>query len=153
SGYVGLYAAKGATLHRKSGTVFVYSMLLMSVLGMVLAVGLGKAPSVNIPAGLLTMSLIITSLNTVRPPSATARRLDIVAMMALLAVGLTMTTLGIRAVGNGKGASAFPYFMFGIVGLLAGAGDIRVLRSGPRTGGRRLARHLWRMSYALFIAS
>jgi hypothetical protein len=36
---------------------------------------------------------------------------------------------------------------------LAAIGDIRVLRSGPLAGGRRLARHLWRMCFALFIAA
>lgn len=37
--------------------------------------------------------------------------------------------------------------------LLAVAGDVRVLRAGAMRGGRRLARHLWRMCFALFIAA
>ena len=48
---------------------------------------------------------------------------------------------------------AFPFFMFGVVGLLAGIGDVRLMRSGALHGVRRLARHLWRMSFALFIAA
>ncbi|MGH7561110.1 MAG: hypothetical protein ACRENB_08820 [Gemmatimonadales bacterium] len=48
---------------------------------------------------------------------------------------------------------AFPFFLFGIVGVLAGAGDFRVIRSGARQGAARLRRHLWRMSFALFIAA
>jgi hypothetical protein len=43
--------------------------------------------------------------------------------------------------------------MFGVVGLLAGAGDLRVMRSGALRGAPRIARHLWRMSFALFIAA
>ena len=39
SGLVALYAAKGRTLHRKSGTIFVYAMLVMSLSGAVMAVG------------------------------------------------------------------------------------------------------------------
>ena len=39
SGLVALYALKGARLHRKSGTIFVYAMLLMSLSGAVMAVG------------------------------------------------------------------------------------------------------------------
>ncbi|HWF84419.1 MAG TPA: hypothetical protein VG222_06220 [Vicinamibacterales bacterium] len=36
---------------------------------------------------------------------------------------------------------------------MAAAGDVRVMRSGALRGGRRLARHLWRMCFALFIAA
>jgi hypothetical protein len=47
----------------------------------------------------------------------------------------------------------FPFVMFGVAGLLASIGDVRVLRSGVRTGAFRIARHLWRMSFALFVAA
>jgi hypothetical protein len=36
---------------------------------------------------------------------------------------------------------------------LAAAGDLRVVRFGAPRGGPRLARHLWRMCFALFIAA
>jgi hypothetical protein len=51
------------------------------------------------------------------------------------------------------GMPAFPFIMFGAVGLIGGLGDLGVLRSGPRRGVQRLSRHLWRMSFALFIAA
>jgi hypothetical protein len=35
----------------------------------------------------------------------------------------------------------------------AAAGDLRTMRSGMPRGGPRLARHLWRMCFALFIAA
>jgi peptidoglycan/LPS O-acetylase OafA/YrhL len=47
---------------------------------------------------------------------------------------------------------AIPFFAFGVLGLLAIAGDIRVIRFGPLTGSKRIARHLWRMCFALLIA-
>lgn len=43
--------------------------------------------------------------------------------------------------------------MFAVITALAAAGDARILRGGPLQGGRRLARHLWRMCFALFIAT
>ena len=75
SGFVALYAFKGGTLHRKSGTIFAYAMLVMSLSGAVMAVGHAGA-AINIPAGLVTAYLVITSLATVRPPFAGSRRLD-----------------------------------------------------------------------------
>ena len=37
--------------------------------------------------------------------------------------------------------------------ILAAAGDVRTMRFGMPRGGPRLARHLWRMCFALFIAA
>lgn len=48
---------------------------------------------------------------------------------------------------------AFPFVMFGVVGVLAAAGDIRMIRSVTLDGAARLGRHLWRMCFALFIAA
>jgi hypothetical protein len=43
--------------------------------------------------------------------------------------------------------------MFGAVALLATLGDVRMLRAGRLQGPRRIARHLWRMCFGLFIAA
>jgi hypothetical protein len=51
------------------------------------------------------------------------------------------------------GYSFGPYFFIGSVAVLALAGDIRVLVRGGISGAQRIARHLWRMCFALFIAS
>ena len=45
------------------------------------------------------------------------------------------------------------FFMFGTIALLAVAGDLRMMRAGGLQGSRRIARHLWRMCFALFIAA
>jgi len=66
-----------------------------------------------------------------------------------------MLSIGAGAIAKGGtgGWMAVPAFIFTTIGALGTAGDLRVLRSGPLTGGPRLARHLWRMSAALAIAS
>ena len=156
AGFTALYAAKGARLHRKAGIVFVYAMLTMGLAGGAIAAVRGVAPALNIPAALLTACLVITALTTVRAPSAAFRRLDVAAMLVALAVGAASLTFAAEAIANGgtrKGMPAFPFVMFGVVGMLAGVGDLRVMRSGPLRGARRLARHLWRMSFALFIVA
>jgi uncharacterized membrane protein len=55
SGYVALSAAKGGTLHRKSGMLFVWAMLTLSVTGMLISALNGVAPAINIPIALLTV--------------------------------------------------------------------------------------------------
>ncbi len=160
AGFVALSVAKGATLHRKCGIVFVYAMLTASVCGMVIAAVRGVAPAINIPAGLLTSYLVITALTTVRPLAAGSRWLDLGAMLVALSVGLASFTFAFEALasanGTRNGMPAFPFLMFGTIGLLASALDFRMIRSGGLRnlrGAPRLARHLWRMCFALFIAA
>ncbi len=157
-GYVALYARKGAPLHRRSGRLFVYAMLTMGGFGILIAAVRGVAPATNIPAGMLASYLVITALVTVRPPNVRMRWLDYGLMLVALGVGLTSLAFGIEALsspdGRGRdGMPPFPFFMFGVVGTAAALLDIRMIRSGGLTGASRLARHLWRMCFALFIAA
>lgn len=152
SGLVGLYALKGATLHRKSGRVFVSAMLVMSLTGAVIAVGRAGA-AVNIPAGLVTAYLVITALATVRPRSAGVRRLERGAMIAAFVLGVGSLGSAVAQAGRGNAELAFPVLMFGVLALAAGAGDRRMIRADGLQGSNRLRRHLWRMCAALFIAA
>jgi uncharacterized membrane protein len=155
SGAVALYALKGARLHRRSGMLFVYAMLVMASTGAlmsILHVNVG-----NLIAATLTFYLVLTAVRTVRRPSLEFHGIDTAAMLIALTVGLTAVTLGVAAAGSATGKiHGLPppvYFMFGIVFLLAGFGDLRVMRSWRTRGGFRIKRHLWRMCFALFIAT
>jgi uncharacterized membrane protein len=50
AGYVALYAAKGAWLHRRSGMVFSYAMLLMTGIATVMALTTHPNRSTSSPA-------------------------------------------------------------------------------------------------------
>jgi uncharacterized damage-inducible protein DinB len=157
AGYVALYAAKGATLHRKAGIVFVYAMLVMSLLGSVLAIRHQTWVEVNVPAGLLTAYLVITSLTTLRrEPGSASRWTDFALMLLALSIGATCLVMGFEAIAAGgkrNGIPAFPFLLFGSIGTLAATLDFRMIRAGGLRGVQRLRRHLWRMSFALFIAA
>lgn len=157
SGYVALYAAKGAPLHRRSGLVFAAVMIAMTLTGLFVAVVESAAPAINVPAALITFYLVVTGLTTVRPAAAAVTPgLDRGAMLLALVVGLVALGFGVEAlvVGRGRdGMPAFPFFLFGVVGLLGATGDLRMLRAGGLRGAARLTRHLWRMTFALLIAA
>jgi hypothetical protein len=51
------------------------------------------------------------------------------------------------------GVPAGMILFLGTVCLLAAIGDLRMIREGGLRGTRRLARHLWRMCFGLFIAT
>ena len=157
TGFVALYTAKGGRLHRKSGMVFVYTMLTMAILGAGIAAVWNKQPASNVPVGVLTAYMVFTGLTTVRPLSPGVRWLDVLGLVVALTVGLTLMTFGLEALASDGGARsgvpAFPLLLFGTIGLLATAGDVRVMRSGALRGAPRLARHLWRMCFALGLAA
>jgi hypothetical protein len=157
AGYLALATAKGATVHRRSGMTFVVAMLLMCAFGGVLAARAGGPWGwVNFRAATLTAYLVVTALTTVRMPPVGARALTIGGALVAATVGTISLSFGIEAIASGgsrQGVPAFPFFLFGVVGLLGAAGDLRVLRSGTPIGVKRIARHLWRMSFALLIAA
>ena len=95
-GAVALVASRGATLHRKSGLLFVYAMLIM-----------GLNPG-------LALAHLHHSLN---------------------------------------GVPSFMMFFMATITVLAAVDDVRMLRLGSLAGAPRLARHLWRMCFALFIGA
>ena len=155
SGYVALSATKGATLHRKSGMVFVYAMLTMSASGAVMA--MLKLNRGNVMGGAVTFYLVATALLTVLPRAKRVEWMDLAAMLFALAVGIAGFTFGLRALhsatGKFDGYPPPPYFIFGIIALLSAAGDTRMIVAGGLQGAPRIARHLWRMCGALFIAA
>jgi uncharacterized membrane protein len=154
SGFIALYAAKGASLHRRSGMLFVCVMLPMAVTGLLISAVEGVAPAINIPTAVLTFYLVITSLTTVRPV-AVSRRLDLAGMWMAFALTALCVALGIRgiALGGAEAGMAYPLALFGGVALAGGVGDRRMIRAGGVRGASRLKRHLWRMSFALTLAS
>jgi uncharacterized membrane protein len=155
TGGIALSASKGGTLHRRSGLLFVYAMVTMAITGAGIAAWTGVATSVT--GGLLAAYLVTTALTAVRPPFPASRRLAVGAMAVALAVGLADVSMGLAALARGESAwEGVPVpmlFLMGSVALGAGASDLRWLRSGGLQGRARLARHLWRMCFALFIAS
>jgi hypothetical protein len=152
---VALVAAKGGRLHRKAGLLFVAAMLVMATTGMALA--LAEGPDANALGGLSAAYLVVTALTTVRPRSPALRRVDAGAMVVGLALGVIALVLGVVSINRPgahvDGVPAPILFTFAAVGLLGSAGDLRATRSGGLTGARRLARHLWRMCFALWIAT
>lgn len=156
AGFAALYSGKGGTLHRRSGTIFVYAILSMTFSGTLMAATGRAVSAANVVAGLLTTYLVVTALTTVSPPSARVRRLDRGAMLAALALGLfcvgsafALLTTG----GPGTRGLAVALLIVGVIPLLASAGDRRMIRAGGLRGASRIRRHLWRMCAALFIAT
>jgi uncharacterized membrane protein len=163
AGGVALAVLKGGKLHRESGMVFVYAMLVMSGMGAVLAalkVVAGESPqlqSMNVVAGVLTFYLVTTALLTVRRRSPRFGWIDASAMGIALAAGVFAIAFAFNAANAPRGKllayPALPALIFGSIALLAALGDARLMMGRVLQGANRIARHLWRMCLAMFIAT
>jgi hypothetical protein len=151
-GYVALYATKGATLHRRSGMLFVYAMVTLSLSGALMDAWKTRSISVNVVAGLMTFYFVTTGLLTVRTRAQESPWFDRAGVLFVLTVSVLAFVAGVAMMRRGRPEAA-PSFIFGIVGVLAATGDIRVLRGRVMQGPRRVARHLWRMCFAMWVAA
>src|SRR5258705_7873401 len=95
SGYVALYAAKGGTVHRKGGMVFVYAMVTMAVFGAVIAMAEGERATLI--AACLAAYLVITGLSTLRPATVQSWRFGAVWLPAGVAMAGAELGFGTRA--------------------------------------------------------
>lgn len=152
SGYLALYAAKGAGLHRRSGVLFVYAMVTMSLTGAFIAAAATSSISVSVVAGLVTFYIVTTGYLTVRTRHHAIRRLDGAATLFGALVAVLAFRTAFQLAGSGRPETA-PMFIFGIAALLAAAGDVRVMRAGGIDGARRIARHVWRMCFPMWVAA
>lgn len=157
SGAASMVFRKGSRLHRLSGKVFVIAMLLMSAIGAAVAPFLPTPERASVVAGGLTFYLVLSAWAVLKRKPGQIGAFD---------YGLLLTSTGIVAAGayfmrlaaqspngqlDGQPAAAFVLFM--IVGSLAAVGDLRLILRRGVSGATRLARHLWRMCVALFIAA
>ena len=147
-GAVALLAKKGGTIHRRSGLLFVYAMLVMGISAAILG---------NVAGGLMTVYFVGTALTTVRPMPAWTPTFNVAALMVVVGLALLTIVAGVKAFnspgGSLNGVPFAMHFFLATVMILAAAGDVRILRFGVPRGRPRLARHLWRMCFALFIAA
>jgi hypothetical protein len=155
SGAVAVSFRKGSRPHALVGKWFVASMLCLGASGAYMAV-LKFQPG-NILGGIVTCYLVATSWMTVRRREERLGIFDWAAFVVVAAVAFVEVMFGLQAAqsptGMKYGYPPGPYLFLGSVAVLAAVGDVRMFVRGGISGRPRLARHLWRMCFAFFIAS
>src|SRR5438094_10251745 len=95
-GAVALLVKKGGTIHRRSGLLFVYSMLVLGTTAALL--GFRKSPTDgNVFGGLMTIYFVATALMTVRPASRWTRPAHMAALTVALGLALVDVSGGLKA--------------------------------------------------------
>jgi uncharacterized membrane protein len=155
-GALALLAKKGGTVHRRSGLLFVCAMLVLGTSASIL--GFRKSPTDgNVFAGFMVAYFVGTALTTVRPVSPWTRRINVAGLVVAVGLAILDILAGVKAFNSPRGLlNGVPFqmlFFIAAVMILAAIGDVRIMRFGLPRGSPRLARHLWRTCFALFIAA
>ena len=164
AGTVGLLAGaaafvfrKGSHGHRLAGNVFVVAMLLMSAIGATVAPFLPTPERASVIAGVLTFYLVLSSWAAVKRTPGQIGAFDAgLLLTSLSVVGASAYLMSLAAqspTGQLDGQPAAASVMFILIGSVAALGDLRLMLRRGVSGAMRLARHLWRMTVALFIAA
>lgn len=155
AGAAALLFAKGSARHRAAGTVFVLAMVPMAATASILE---AMKPEPGSPvAGLMTIYFVATAWMTGRRKDGESGAFEIAALVVALAFA---ASFAMQAYALATGAMKppnplFPYVLYAISGAmaLAAAADLSVIWRGGLEGAQRIARHLWRMCFGLFIAA
>ena len=150
AGYLAVSAPKGARVHRLAGNAFFGSMLVLGVTAAILEPF--RTPEPGSPlGGILVCYFVATSWVTARRRDGKTGKFEIIAC-ALVLVGAALCTWD-GIMGAETPAGRGPVFAFAAVCLLAGLLDLNVILRARMTAAQRIARHLWRMCFAFFIAT
>ena len=151
AGAAAVAARKGGGMHRLAGTWFFASMLVLGVTAAVLEPF--REPDPGSPlVGLIVCYFVLTSWVTARRRDGSTGWFEIGACVA--ALGIAAATLwGAMTGGSTTPVGQGPVFALAGIFLLAGLLDLNVILRKKLTAAQRLARHLWRMCFAFFIAT
>lgn len=156
SGAVAVTARKGGDIHISTGTWFFVSMLVLGVTASIL--GPLKTPPDSPIGGVMVCYFVATAWMAARRRSGTPGRFEKVACAIVLLIASLMIARGFMLaldpaaqVSEPPGPGAL--FAIGAFCLLAGLGDLRWIICGKLSATQRISRHLWRMCFALFIAT
>jgi uncharacterized membrane protein len=155
SGAMAVVFRKGSGWHAAAGNVFFVSMLCMSSSAAYVAV-FERPNRVNLMMGILTFYLVSTAWVAAKRRDGKPGLFDRIALLVVLADGLAGIAWGFKAAATAtRSLDKMPapfYFVFGTIALLCAVADVRMIARGGYTGARRIARHLWRMCFPLWIA-
>lgn len=152
AGTMAMVVRKGSGLHAAAGNVYCGAMLTMGASAFFAAL-----QPIGAWNGILAAYLVGTGWLAARRGGTTPGALDRLALVVALITASALFFHGVRVAssptGQIGGYTGGIYFVFGSVALLSAIADIRMLVRGGTFGGKRIARHLWRMNFAFLMAA
>jgi len=151
SGFTAVLVRKGETAHRVVGTAFFVAMLTMGTFAAVIAALKGQTG--NFVGGVSTVYFVATAWMTVRRAEGAVGRFEVFAFLVAAVIAVLSILKGLQPGVDATGLPNAISAVFGSVVAIAAIGDLKVLLQRGVSGAGRISRHLWRMCFALFVAS
>ena len=151
AGTVAAAARKGGRLHARAGTLFFGSMMVLGLTAAILEPFRTPDPGSPI-AAILVVYFVSTSWVAARRRDGTTGWFEKLACAAALGTGALMAW---GALMDGATTPAGPgvIYVIALICLTAGLLDLNAILRRTLTPTQRIARHLWRMCFAFFIAT
>lgn len=151
AGAIAVAARKGGRLHDRAGTAFFGSMVVLGITAAILEPFRTPEPGSPV-AALFVLYFVATSWVAARRRDGTTGKFEMLACAAALGTAALMIW---GAVMDGATTPAGPGVIYALasVCLLAGLLDLNAVLRKRLTSAQRIARHLWRMCFAFFIAT
>jgi hypothetical protein len=155
AGGLAIAMRKGGSAHAAAGRAFCASMLVLGVTASILSPL--KSPPESPVGGLVVCYFVATAWRTARWRAGTPGWFEKIACAVGLSMGIAILGAGLALANAPMPPSAPPgpgaLLALGAICLLAGLLDLRFILRGALTPTQRISRHLWRMSFAFFIAT
>lgn len=157
TGVIALAARKGQRVHRAAGSVFFVAMFAAYAIGAGVAPFLDTGQRPNFVAGIMALYLLVSGAMAARRRDARAGGPEVIGLIVALSItvaGVIFMRMGAASPsGTVDGSPPQAFFLFTIAGAFAAAGELHALVRKQLSNVSRIARHLWRMCFSLFIAS
>jgi len=143
-----MFAKKGSALHRKAGSCFTVSMIVMLVSG--IAAAYLKNSIDDMMLGVIVMYTVFTAWLAAHHKKNETGLLEVTALIWI--VGFAITALLI-SMGWREVEAPFAYLIWSGLAILCALGDIRNLYHSGLSGTQRIIRHVWRIGFSLIWAA
>ncbi|MEM7018652.1 MAG: hypothetical protein AAF512_15090 [Pseudomonadota bacterium] len=155
TGAASLAVQKGTYFHRVFGTAFFLSMLGMTASSVFLA--LIHEQLDNVLVGAFTFYLVVTAWLTVTRKERQAgvgEKIALIGVLLIISLALRFAWEAAHSpIGLKDGVAADNFYVISAIAACFAGFDIKLVLSGGVAGAQRIARHLWRMCFAMFIAT
>lgn len=150
AGLVAMTAKKGLGIHKRSGVVFYYSMMISSGVGMLVALLPNHENPFLLAVGIFSLYLVLTGRRALRfKRKIIDLKIDKLISRVMILIGMLMILLPIFL----SGSLNIVLFVFGIVAVLLSIQDLRLFKNPEKLRDGWLKLHLGKMIGAYIAAS
>jgi uncharacterized membrane protein len=154
-GFIAITSTKGNARHKQVGKIYLVSMLILGLTGIVVAVA--RDIPLSMLNGAVICYFVLSSLSAIRNAEYEISVFDkyLTILSSFLVLAFAWFAYQVTQSENGQlgGFGMAEYVVFGSVMLFSTIADIRYLLKSGLSRIQKLVRHIWRMFFPLFMAT